>query len=240
MANETPSQLAQSVRRAFCSNCGGTRNCEIRGEYVKDYDDDAGHFWGRTVATNSEDYGSVVTIDGTHELEHFETLSYWPAISRRQAPSWIAGTGIDADQSGSLQAAMLEVYGALDNDLHMLAAIGIRTVWDVATELLGIPTHLSFENKLSELVKQDRIGGLDKDRMQVVVDAGSASAHRGWRPAPTDIKTMMDVLEHFIQTAFVGPEHTARLDAAAAKVKNTVPPRKKNASGKGPQTQQKI
>lgn len=246
-ANLSPTH--QTIRRAMCSKCGGVRNCEIRGEYIKEYNDDDGNYWERiswfilecrgcdhvfahTVATNSGNHGSVVTPGGTHEFQFSEMLSYWPAVSKRRGPTWILEAGIAADKSGSLQAALLEVYGALDNDLHMLAAIGIRTVWDHATELLGIDPRLTFENKLTELVTRKLIGSLDRDRMQIVVDAGSASAHRGWRPTPTDIKTMMDVLEHFIQTTFVDPEHTARLDAATARVKNTVPPRETKSVGR--------
>jgi hypothetical protein len=110
--------------------------------------------------------------------------------------------GIDAENVDALDAAMLELYGAMDNDLRMLAAIGIRTTYDIASELLGIDPTLTFEKKLDALVCSGRISIVDKDRLEMMVDAGSASAHRGWRANPS---TMMDVLEHFVHDSFVAP-----------------------------------
>jgi hypothetical protein len=133
--------------------------------------------------------------------------------------------GIAAENVDGLDAAMIELYGALDNDLRILAAIGIRTTYDIASELLGINAEMTFEKKLDALVTSGRIGKLDKARLEMVVDAGSASAHRGWQPLPEDLETMMDVLEHFIYESFVAPARKEKLDAKAAKVKKTVPPR---------------
>ena len=112
----------------------------------------------------------------------------------------------------------------------MLAAIGIRTAYDVASSLLDIDPELPFSQKLDALVASGRIGVLDKERMGILVDAGSASAHRGWRPSPADLATMMDVLEHFVTETFVNPARRAKLDADAAAMRTKVPPRKPRAA----------
>jgi len=43
---EKPTKPAETVRKAECSECGGPRNCEIRGRYDDRYDDDDSGFSG--------------------------------------------------------------------------------------------------------------------------------------------------------------------------------------------------
>jgi hypothetical protein len=124
-----------------------------------------------------------------------------------------------------LNASLKELYGSLDNSLNMLAAIGIRTAFDIATELLKIDQEQTFARKLDDLVINGHIGAVDRSRLETLIDAGSASAHRGWRPNFGDLDTMMDVLEHFIEHAFVTPERKKELDAKVTEMKGQVPPR---------------
>ncbi len=125
-----------------------------------------------------------------------------------------------------LDRALLELYGALDNDLRMLSGIGIRTAYDIASELLGIDSELTIAVKMDALVTNNKISALDRSRLETMVDVGSASAHRGWRPQPSDLATMMNVLEHFVYEAFVAPARKAKINEDADRVKKTVPPRR--------------
>lgn len=245
MSDETqPASAAAKIRKAECSKCGGMRNCEVRGHYDERYSDE--HFQAstewfilecrgcenvfvQTVGSNSEDYDHYYDEDGSEAIRYSETIRYWPALSKRVKPDWMSEFGIDEPDVELLEAAMLELYGALDNDLRMPAAIGIRTAYDIASELLGTDPSLTFAEKLDHLVTSGRIGIADKDRLETMVDAGSASAHRGWMPKADELNTIMDVLEHFIQEAFVAPARRKKLDEGAAKLKKTVPPRAKKA-----------
>jgi hypothetical protein len=232
--------LAPKTRKAACSQCSGVRNCGICGQYTETYDygnvqewttwyilvcRGCEHAFVQTVSTFSEDYEYYEEDDGSTGTRLAETITYWPALSKRKWPDWMSRHGMDADNIRVLDAVMLELYGALDNDLRMLAAIGIRTAYDIASELLGIDPSLSFDKKLDSLVTLGHIGILDKVRLEMIVEAGHASAHRGWTPKPDELNTMMDVLEHFVEESFVAPARKKRLDADAAKLKKTVPPR---------------
>jgi hypothetical protein len=241
----TEAQIAKpTTKKAKCSRCMGVRICDIRGHYLEKYDD--GFFqentdWHilecrgcelvfiQTCSTNSEDFDHVAQQDGSVEAIHPETTRYWPALFKRQRPEWFTVVGIDADNVNILDNAMEEVYGALNNDLHMLSGIGIRTCFDVASELLGVDKELSFEKKLDKLVADSRINTLDRERLATLINAGSASAHRGWRPSVDDISIMMEILEHFIYDAFVNPSRKKQLDEKVSKVKITIPTRKGNA-----------
>jgi hypothetical protein len=249
MTDSAPTaKAADTIRKAECSQCGGMRNCDILGRHSQRIGDDnftedttwfilkcrgCEYVFVQTVSMNSEDYDNHYEEDGSTGTTYNETIKYWPALSKRKKPEWMADYGIvDVENVGALSAAMSELYGALENDLRMLAATGIRTTYDIASELLGIDPSLTFAEKMDALVSSRRIGALDKDRLETMVDAASASAHRGWRPTPSELNTMMDVLEHFIQESFVVPAHKRKLDAEAAKVKKTVPPKPPRAKKK--------
>lgn len=112
------------------------------------------------------------------------------------------------------------LYTALDHDLTVLAASEVRTVFDLATTKLGIEPDLSFEKKIEALKAQGRIGQYEQEDLSAMVDAASAAMHRGWKPNPRDLDTMMTTLERFIQ-------HSFALKGKAAKLKEKVPPRLK-------------
>jgi Domain of unknown function (DUF4145) len=63
----------------------------------------------------------------------------------------------------------------------VLAAIGLRTAFDRASELLGIDPNKTFAGKLSQLVVDGHIGSTEKASLDVLTDAGGAAAHRGWK-----------------------------------------------------------
>lgn len=125
-------------------------------------------------------------------------ITYWPSTTKRQAPNWI-----DADIDHDLQRILVEVYSALNNDMPILAAVGIRTAFDRATELLKIDPDLTFKQKLDMLVKEGLLSSSERRATAALVDAGSAAAHRGWVPEESSLQTMISILEAFLHREFV-------------------------------------
>ena len=106
------------------------------------------------------------------------------------------------------------MYAALDNDLRVVSAIAARTVFDRASELLGIDPAISFQEKLDGLGANGKIS-IDEERtLGVLVDAGNAAAHRGWRPKPQELNTMIDVVESFLHRSFIVGDRIEELRAA--------------------------
>ncbi|MCZ0963912.1 DUF4145 domain-containing protein [Paracoccus sp. EF6] len=121
---------------------------------------------------------------------------------------------------------MKELYGALNYELRVLASIGIRTSFDIAAGLLGIEPEKTFNQKLDDLVAQGHITEADKEHVQTLVDAGSAAAHRGWRPSFNDLGVLMTALENFIYNSMVVPARKRAHEAELATVKKKVPQKK--------------
>ena len=61
----------------------------------------------------------------------------------------------------------------------------------------------------------------------MLVDGGSAAAHRGWRPEPEELNTMIDMVESFLYRSFIVGDGIAKLKAA-------VPPKPKREKSKVP------
>ena len=95
------------------------------------------------------------------------------------------------------------MYTALSNNLGVLAAIGVRTVFDRASELLGIDPEKPFQQKLDDLKDGDHITDREVEILAALIDAGSAAAHRGWQPKPKQLDAMMTILEAFLLRAFL-------------------------------------
>jgi hypothetical protein len=72
----------------------------------------------------------------------------------------------------------------------------------------GIPLSLS---------KPVRISAPEKERLEVLTDAGSAAAHRGWEPDPQQLEILASIMEHFVRSFILKED--------AGKLKQSIPPR---------------
>ncbi len=239
-------QGSRAFLRGHCPNCDAERNAEVLAEDTLEEEDKASGVWGRStysilrclgcdrryirlVQACSED---TALEDDPETGEPFwainEQVTYWPSPPRvrgRRRPAWLEcrlefseiSVGL-ASEYPELASLLGEVYTALDNKSHILATIGMRTVFDCASLKLGADPNQSFAEKLIELTAGNKIGGEEKEILSVLADAGSAAAHRGWKPTEDDIDHLMGALENFLERAFV-LKHNLR------RVKKNIPAR---------------
>jgi hypothetical protein len=118
------------------------------------------------------------------------------------------------------QHLLREVYDALENDARALPAMGIRTLIDqFATRVVG--DLGPFARKLEALQHGGILGAEDRKRLTVVIDAGSAAAHRGLRPTPKALRHMMECVEHLLWGQFACRASTRQL-------RRTIPRRRRS------------
>jgi len=218
--------------KAHCPECGPQRNAYVRAMHVVDrHDDDDG--------TSARDTSSILQCCGCdrvffrHDVwfSEWETIghhpltgelrieggietTYWPPLAARKTPKWVEDLSLVDRTLGSL---LVEMYAALNANLRVLAAIGIRTAFDHSSGLLGIDVGLPFERKLAELASSGKIGSDEQEKLAVLVDAGSAAAHRAWSPAVAELAAMADLVESFLYRSFVLGDGIDRLKAAVPK-----------------------
>lgn len=208
-----------------CPECGSER-ADVVAEHKVRYNDHhndiqgvtdyqvlecrgCGSHYFKSNSSNSEDYHEYFDYDLDEPVrEHIETVKYWPPAAKRRPPEWSSEIGFEDRVLGSL---FNDVYTALSNNLGVLAAIGMRTVFDRASELLGIDPARTFQDKLGDLKDGDHITDKERVVLAALIDAGSAAAHRGWQPKPKQLDAMMTILEAFLHRAFLLEEIGAEL-----------------------------
>jgi hypothetical protein len=220
-----------------CPSCGAER-ADIVAEHKDEYHDpnyDAvtyyrvlecrgcGENYFKSTSSNSEDYFHFHDPEtGEEDMEYNETIHYWPPAAKRRPPVWANDVRLEDRVLGSL---FDDVYTALSNNLGVLAAIGMRTVFDRASELLEIDPAKTFQQKLTDLKDGDHITDKERSVLGALIDAGSAAAHRGWQPKPKQLDAMMTILEAFLHRAFL-------LEEIGAELGKGVPPKNPKATKK--------
>jgi hypothetical protein len=81
--------------------------------------------------------------------------------------------------------------------------MGVRTVFDRASELLGVDPTIPFTKKIDALFQGGKIGAEECETLSILTDAGSAAAHRGWRPSVQEMDVMMSLIEAFLYRTFI-------------------------------------
>lgn len=221
--------INSKIIKGHCPNCGGDRNAHVRCEHVVDSPDPGGGtaasdtaiileccgcgrvYFRRDVWFSEWETIGQDPITGEPRLEGGVDTSYWPAPMARKRPDWLDKIEVDDHVLSNL---LSEMYAALDNDLRVVSAIAARTVFDRVSELLGIDPSITFQKKLDRLGADGKISIDEKHTLEVLVDAGNAAAHRGWRPKPEELSTMIDVVESFLQRSFIVGDQIEKLKAA--------------------------
>ena len=73
----------------------------------------------------------------------------------------------------------------------------------------------SFKDKIEQLLSEGMIDSTERDMLLAVIDAGSAAAHRNYRPDDEKINHMMDILEEISYKMIIDPERKQDLAAKA-------------------------
>lgn len=220
------SKASEKLKQAHCPECGPKRWADVVGHDVVKGDED--FMWWQTdyyilrCRGCEARYFVEEHVFSEDMEEHFdEEMQAWvgqliprikqyPSLIKRPEPVWSANISIKDNLLGSL---LSDIYSCLSADLSVPAAISIRTCFDRATELLGVDPAISFAEKLKELKSGGIISEGESKTLEVLTEAGSAAAHRAWRPTSAQLSTMMDILEAFLNRTLVLAKQAADLGA---------------------------
>ena len=221
------------VVRAHCNRCNGERNAFVRATHDANGGDGVVD-WGSTydileccgcqsVNFRREQWCSEwnsIELDShgnMYEEANIKT-TYWPPPIKRKKPKWSSKIPDEV-----LRTLFDELYVALASDLLVLSTIGARTLFDRASFLqVGDPPG-GFAGKMQAMLGAGHISASDKNILEAMTDAGSASAHRGYSPTFEQLTAIVDILENYVERAFI-------LSHAADALKRSTParpPRKK-------------
>ncbi len=225
-----------SARRAPCPTCLRDQRVTTKFEEINHWDWDDGENSAQGTneyyvfecngcetiifcksSSSTTDYDYYENVQG--KIFHPFTNKYWPAIPRNTVKR-LPLIHFQLFQP-DLYRVLTETYRAVDTSLPTLAAIGIRTSFDVASVILDIDQTLGFDKKIEKLRKDGFISGKDKKALETLVNAGSAAAHRGWTPSNETLHILVEILNGFIENHLIRP---GRIDRIRAQIPSkTVP-----------------
>lgn len=240
-----------SIKKAHCPFCDGSRNCRVEGYFKKPGSDEEDELWFYNYyyllvcqgCSNaflqieyhySEELLDSIGVGDDYFEDYKETIETWPSPPKRKIPERFEKyrNHIYYSYSKLLGYMLVEVYKAYDKDLLILASGGIRTCFDIVSTSLGIDPNLSFAKKLEKLLEGGHVTEKEKDNLAVLVEAGNASAHRGWSPQSQDVSILLNILENFIENTIIKPIEKKILEKMAPTIKERIPPRPPRPSRK--------
>ncbi|MBN9007421.1 MAG: hypothetical protein J0H40_18650 [Rhizobiales bacterium] len=141
----------------------------------------------------------------------------------RRTPDWLERI---ESTDPELFDILVEIYSAANPQQVRLLSVGVRTALDhLMIKMLG-GDFGSFEQKLDEMVTTGHLTSSQRDDLAIVVDAGSASSHRGFKPPRELLEGMLMVMEGLVRDYYVtGP----MLKTAKASIPPK-PPRQRRSS----------
>ena len=149
---------------------------------------------------------------------YIQQTDYFPPVPLRIKPEWYNRL------TEGYRAVLGEIYEAIDSSLFFLSSTGTRTALDqLIVEQIGDAG--SFKDKITKLVDSKIIDNTEGEMLLAVLNAGSASAHRSYRPNPKTINHMMDILEAIFYKLLIAPDKKKELEGKAEELRQTTPKR---------------
>ena len=201
-----------SIIRCPCNLCGQETDHEVVWENVRES--------GPQATLKARRRARAVRCCGCNELAVREEVSFFikgeeetvpfdqwvhykPFRLWRKPPNWLGDLEqIDEDLKGLLD----EIYEACNDEQTRLLSMGVRSALDhVMTLILGGDFGI-FEQKLDQMVEKQHLTQNQRENIAIVIDAGSASSHRGFKPPRALIEEMVVVMENMVREHYItGP-----------------------------------
>jgi hypothetical protein len=231
-------QKARQIR-SHCPNCGPGRYANVLASHERSDHNEENDIWSKAKSYMlecggcktvffqeeymcSEDFGP----DGRPE----KRITYYPAPAKRKRPEWFSLVDLEA----GLYSLLNGTYNALDVDARVLSATGARTIFDRAhrtghedfphpalgQDFTPSPAARRAQAGTGARARRGHISASERAQLDILTDAGSAAAHRGWKPTADQLNTVMAIVETFIHRKVI-------LEAEVKRLKGQIPQRKK-------------
>jgi len=205
-----------TIRKAHCNTCGGERNHELLNSIEKKWSEDVGADYAisggdkymvlecrgcESIKVRHESWFSEETDENGRPIV---TERYYPSSVFRPHPRWLWSL----DRSWHVTKLLNEIYQALQNDAPSLAAMGVRAVIE-AIMVDKVGDQGSFVANLKEFQNKGYISSFQLGILEVVLEIGHASIHRGFIPELDQLEVALDTLENLIHSLYL-LEHRAK------------------------------
>ncbi len=167
------------------------------------------NIWNLTKCRGCEEINFKHILRNSPDRNTDKTFNF-PRKPIRQVPKWIVKLPIKYIE------ILQEVYISVNEQLFILSLTGIRTLLDIYI-VSKIGDEGTFKSKLNKLVSEGIITSSKASILEVAIDAGNASAHRGYKPDKETLFQILDIVENLLQSEIV--------DRHVDKIKQNTPKR---------------
>ena len=141
--------------------------------------------------------------EGIYSKEYLPPL---PPHRHRRQPEWWSSNEIPL----ALTSLMNEIYSAYRCNLFRLAAMAIRAALEnIMKEKIG---DRPFKSLIDEFQKAGYLSTRQSLNLDIIIEAGHATIHRGWVPTKEDVDTLLDITESLIETVYLHEDRARTLD----------------------------
>ena len=188
------------IERVHCNTCGDKTKHDVllmrTQEGSEPYDDQISIWW-TTVYTLYECRGcEAVCLKREYFFSEWNPgdsqIEFFPPAVMRDPPTW-SNRLPEAEQQ-----LLVEVYRAIAANSRRLALMGARALVDMFI-VRTIGDEGGFGAKLGRLQTDGYISKFNREVLEAALEAGNASAHRGYNPTSAQLDTVMDIVENLLQ-----------------------------------------
>ncbi|RUT26947.1 hypothetical protein C0V97_03810 [Asaia sp. W19] len=202
----------ETIVEGNCPKCGVGTRATIKAHYRERWDDDT--LWTTTdwnilkcngcsdqtyvqkIFHFSEDETEVQRADDGELYDYpIPHIEYFPERERYPLPSYINAIRSDHPDAVDL---IEEIYMAFNMGMCRSASVLIRTLFDYCALKTSTPKDTSFKKKIEQMSASLGLNEHEKDTIATLVDAGNATAHRGWQPTLGDIDALLQVINPIV------------------------------------------
>lgn len=211
---------------SFCNQCLRKTKHEIlysfdRSEGDSDFHRCHNYQVIRCRGCENVSYRTVYTDSDMCDPEdgQWSTCTNYPPFVSRKKPEWLN------ELPWKLRQVMDEVYIAIHADCNYLATVGARTAVDLLI-LEKVDDVGSFDQKVQRLLGDSHITTSEAVLLKTIIEAGNASAHRGFRTTSKQLRSVMDILEMLLEKFYASAKRKKKLAEQADDLKRHIPPRR--------------
>lgn len=221
----SPSDIKET--KAHCNTCGGERNHKVLCREESSWEEEDNHAWGNdeyemlkccgcgSIKLRNREFSSYNYDENGDMVPH---TSYYPPPIFRPRPSWFFDLMLEVNfEEGNIYDLLGEIYVALHNGQRSLAAMGIRALLEnVMIEKVG--DKGTFAANLRAFEAEGYVSRIQRERLDIILEAGHAAMHRLYKPSKEDLVTLVDIAESIVESLYIHGSKVERL-------KKAVPPR---------------
>lgn len=228
MNNTNNSSPENKILKTYCYSCNSETNQDLlfndieigpreiimrndEGDKINSVWEVVGNLWYLSKCRGCEKINFKHILRTIPPFEKTDELHYFPKKPIRSVPKWTINLPIQ------YMDILREVYIAINEQLFTLALTGIRTLLDIyIVEKIG--DKGTFKQKLTKLVSDNIITISKAEVLEAAIDAGNASAYRGYKPEEKTLFQVLSIIENLLESEIV--------DRNLSEIKQKTPPRK--------------